>query len=174
MLILRNYLYRIYVVLMPAKQTPVRSVAVEDLDKIAEIFAQYVTNGIITFEEVPSAVVGRRSELRGCRVRLCASPWRDKPAYRDTVEDTMYLAPEWTGKGLGRLLLDRLVAECTQPGVRQVIAVIADTSGLTSAALHYGCGFIDARRLEAVGYMHGRWVNTLLLQRDLDTMGPYR
>ena len=170
---------------MLAEQAHVRPVAVADLDEIAGIFACYVTNSVATFEEVPPGVAHWRRRLDDLAARSLpflaaevggkvvgyayASPWRKSPAYRHTVEDTVYLAPEWTGKGLGRLLLERLLAECARAGVRQVIAVIADTGDPTSAALHHACGFVDAGRLRAVGHKQGRWVDTLLLQRNLTT-----
>ena len=96
-----------------------------------------------------------------------ASPWRPKPAYRHTVEDSVYLAPEQTGKGLGGLLLRAHLADCGRAGVRQVLAVIADAGEPASLALHRACGFTDAGRLREVGYKHGRWIDTVLMQRDL-------
>jgi len=172
---------------MSTEQAHVRPAAVGDLEAIAGIFAPYVVEGVATFEEVPPTVAQwqRRfddlaalllpflvAEVGGEVVGYAyASPWRPKPAYRYTVEDTVYLAQGWTGKGLGRLLLDELLAACTEVGVRQMIAVIADTGDPTSAALHYACGFVEAGRLQAVGHKHDRWVDTLLLQRDLSTGG---
>ncbi|HEY7918714.1 MAG TPA: GNAT family N-acetyltransferase, partial [Streptosporangiaceae bacterium] len=96
-----------------------------------------------------------------------ASPWRPKPAYRHTVEDSVYLAPGQRGRGLGRLLLESLLAGCADAGVRQVIAVIADSGDPASAALHRACGFADAGRLTQVGFKHGRWIDTVLMQREL-------
>jgi phosphinothricin acetyltransferase len=96
-----------------------------------------------------------------------ASPWRPKPAYRHTVEDSVYLAPGQRGRGLGRLLLESLLAGCADAGVRQVIAVIADSGDPASAALHRACGFADAGRLSHVGFKHGRWIDTVLMQREL-------
>ena len=172
---------------MSTEQAHVRPAAVEDLEAIAGIFARYVAESVATFEEVPPTVAQWRWRLDDLAARplpflvaevggevvgyAYASPWRPKPAYRYTVEDTVYVAPEWTGRGLGRLLLDELLAACAQAGVRQMIAVIADTGDPTSAALHYACGFVEAGRLQAVGHKHDRWVDTLLLQRDLSTGG---
>jgi L-amino acid N-acyltransferase YncA len=172
---------------MSTEQAHVRPAAVEDLEAIAGIFARYVVESVATFEEVPPTVAHWRRQLDDLAARplpflvaevggevvgyAYASPWRPKPAYRYTVEDTVYLAPEWTGKGLGRLLLDELLAACAKVGVRQMIAVVADTCDPTSAALHYSCGFVEAGRLQAVGRKHDRWVDTLLLQRDLSTGG---
>jgi phosphinothricin acetyltransferase len=77
------------------------------------------------------------------------------------------LAPGWTGRGLGRLLLAALLAHCARAGARQMIAVIADSGAGASVALHRTCGFTDAGRLAGVGFKHGRWIDTLLLQREL-------
>ena len=96
-----------------------------------------------------------------------ASPWRPKPAYRYTVEDSVYLAPDRTGQGLGRALLGALLIRCAQADVRQVVAVIADSGDGASVALHRSFGFAHVGRLTAVGHKHGRWVDTVLMQRDL-------
>jgi phosphinothricin acetyltransferase len=100
-----------------------------------------------------------------------ASPWRPKPAYRYTVEDTVYISPGHTGRGLGSALLGGLLDGCAAAGVRQVIAVIADTGSDVSAALHRRFGFTEAGRLHGVGRKHGRWIDTVLMQREL---GPDR
>lgn len=172
---------------MSTEQAHIRPAGVEDLEAIAGIFARYVVESVATFEEVPPTVAHWRQRLDDLASRplpflvaevggevagyAYASPWRPKPAYRYTVENTVYVAPEWTGIGLGRLLLDELLAQCAQVGVRQMIAVLADTGDPTSAALHYACGFVEAGRLRAVGRKHDRWIDTLLLQRDLSTGG---
>src|SRR6478735_9180276 len=96
-----------------------------------------------------------------------ASPWRPKSAYRHTVEDTVYLSPGCTGRGIGSALLGTLLAGCAAAGARQVIAVIADTGSDASAALHRRLGFTEAGRLSAVGRKHGRWIDTVLMQKDL-------
>ena len=154
-----------------------------DLGAIAGIFAHYVTSSVITFEETPPAVAHWRARLRrqaesGLPFLVAdvtgtvagyayASPWRPQPAYRHTVEDSVYLAPGRRGRGLGRLLLDGLLAGCAAAGARQVIAVIADTGDPASVALHRACGFTDAGRLREVGGKHGRVIDTVLLQRPV-------
>jgi phosphinothricin acetyltransferase len=166
---------------MSDSQAKVRPAAVGDLDAIAGIFAHYVTGSTLTFEEEPPTVTQWLQRLHslaeyglpflvaeaGGTVAgyAYASPWRPKPAYRHTVEDSIYLAPAHRGKGLGRLLLDALLAACAAAGSRQVIAVIADTGDPASVALHRACGFTEAGRLSGVGYKHGRWIDTVLLQR---------
>ena len=98
-----------------------------------------------------------------------AGPWRRKPAYRLTVEDSVFIAPSRTGTGIGRLLLTELLTACTEAGMRQVIAVIADTGDPASVGLHRACGFTEVGRLNGVGFKHGLWIDTLLMQRTLGT-----
>ncbi len=96
----------------------------------------------------------------------CA-PWKTRPAYRYTAEDSVYLAPRAIGRGIGGQLLDALLTGCVQAGIRQVIAVIVDTDDPASLALHHNRGFVEAGRLTGVGFKHGRWLDTVLLQRSL-------
>ena len=103
-----------------------------------------------------------------------ASPWRPKAAYRHTVEDTVYLSPGCTGRGIGSALLGTLLAGCAAAGARQVIAVIADTGSDASAALHRRFGFTQAGLLSGVGRKHGLWIDTLLMQKELESGGPTR
>ena len=103
-----------------------------------------------------------------------ASPWRPKSAYRHTVEDTVYLSPGCTGRGIGSALLGTLLAGCAAAGARQVIAVIADTGSDASAALHRRFGFTPAGLLSGVGRKHGLWIDTLLMQKELESWGPTR
>jgi phosphinothricin acetyltransferase len=166
----------------------VRPAAPADADQVAAIFAHYVTTSVATFEEVPPTAADWRRRLGALAAAnlpflvaeervgtVCgfayASPWRPKPAYRHTVEDTVYLSPGHTGRGLGSALLSGLLAGCTDAGTRQVIAVIADTGSDASAALHRRFGFTEAGRLSGVGRKHGRWIDTVLMQR---TLGPAR
>jgi L-amino acid N-acyltransferase YncA len=97
-----------------------------------------------------------------------AGPWRRKPAYRATVEDSIFISPQYTGRGVGRLLLTHVLTSCAAARVRQVIAVIADSEAEASVRLHESCGFLHAGRLADVGYKHGNWISTLLMQREID------
>ena len=168
---------------MEAQRVRVRPATPADLGLVADILAFYVRNSVATFEEEPPGVPHWRQRLGDLTERKLpflvaeadgtvagyayASPWRPKPAYRHTVEDSVYLAPGQQGRGLGRLLLESLLARCADAGVRQVIAVIADSGDPASAALHRACGFAEAGRLSQVGFKHGRWIDTVLLQREL-------
>ncbi len=161
----------------------IRPAAPADLDAVAEIYAHYVRHTVATFEETPPTVAAWRRRLDdlaaqglpflvadlsgGVAGYAYAAPWRPRPAYRHTVEDSIYLAPDRTGHGLGGALLGPLVAACARARVRQMIAVVADTGAGASVALHHRFGFTEAGRLTAVGFKHGRWIDTLLLQRAL-------
>ena len=156
-----------------------------DLAGVAGIFAHYVTHSVVTFEDTPPSVTDwarRLDQVTGLGLPFLvartggevagyayASPWRPKPAYRHTVEDTVYLAPGETGRGLGRRLLAELLTGAGQAGARQMVAVIADAGADSEAsvALHRAFGFAHAGRLTAVGRKHGRWIDTVLMQRGL-------
>ena len=168
----------------------IRAAANADAEHIAAIFAHYVTSTMVTFELEPPTVRDWRDKLRESQSAgrpfvvgmvsgqvvgyAYVGPWRLKPAYRHTVEDSVYLAPGHTGLGYGRSLLADLLARACETGARQVIAVIADTGHPASVRLHQGAGFTQAGRLRQVGFKHGHWIDTLLLQRDLSTVmaGP--
>lgn len=168
---------------MAGPQLTIRAATPEDVKAVAEIYAHYVTTSVATFDETSRTLDDWRRRLeeltgRGLPFLVAdlsgevagyayAGPWRPKPAYRHTVEDTIYIAPGHLGRGLGKALLGTLVAESTQAGMRRMIAVIADTGDGASAALHHRFGFTEAGRLTEVGYKHGRWIDTLLMQRPL-------
>jgi L-amino acid N-acyltransferase YncA len=161
----------------------VRRLAPADLNQVSDIFGWYAINSVATFEEAP------RSEAEWTRLAAeldelglpflvadaggpiagysYAGPWRRKPAYRATVEDSIFIAPGHTGRGIGRILLTELLTSCAAAGARQVIAVIADSESDASVRLHESCGFAHAGRLADVGYKHGNWISTLLMQRPL-------
>ena len=162
----------------------VRQATAADLSTVAEIFGWYATHSVATFEEAPRPVHQWR-ELHDLLTELglpflvadadgevagyaYAAPWRQKPAYRYTVEDSIFVAPGMAGRGAGRELLGRLLPAATAAGARQVIAVIADTGDPASVRLHERFGFRPAGQLTAVGYKHGRWIDTLLMQYSAD------
>ena len=163
----------------------VRAAVPADLEQVTAIYAHYVTTSVATFEEVPPTAADWRRRLDDLAGRnlpflvaesgpvvggyAYAAPWRPKPAYRHTVEDTVYVSPAHTGLGLGSALLGALLAGCERAGARQVIAVIADPGSDASVALHRRFGFAPAGRLSGVGRKHGRWMDTVLMQRQLGT-----
>jgi len=163
----------------------VRAAVPADLEQVAAIYAHYVTTSVATFEEIPPTAADwrrRLDDLAGQNLPFLvaesgavvggyayAAPWRPKPAYRHTVEDTVYVSPVRTGLGLGSALLGALLAQCERTGARQVIAIIADSGSDASMALHRRFGFAQAGRLSGVGRKHGRWIDTVLMQRQLGT-----
>ena len=161
----------------------VRPSRAEDLDAIQAIYAHHVLHGLASFEEAPpdAAELAQRREAilaRGLPYLVAeidgkvvgyayAGPYRARSAYRYTLEDSVYVAEGWNGRGIGRVLLTRLVAECERWGGRQLVAVIGDSGNTGSIALHAALGFTHAGLLPAVGFKHGRWVDSVLMQRQL-------
>ena len=160
-----------------------RPATTADLPAIAEIYAHYVVNSVASFElEAPTddewqqrfakvaaagfpfLVVEREGKVAGYAYCL---PWKDRPAYQGTVEDSIYLAPWATGQGAGSELLGALLEASRAADVREVIAVIADSGDPSSIALHKKLGFDEAGRLRQVGHKHGRDIDTVLLQCSL-------
>lgn len=96
-----------------------------------------------------------------------AGPYRLRPAYRFTVEDSIYVRAGREGQGIGRLLLDALIRACENTGARQMIAVIGDAANVSSVRLHEAAGFARAGLLTSVGWKFGRWLDVVLMQRIL-------
>jgi phosphinothricin acetyltransferase len=162
----------------------VRPATPADIPHIARIYAPAVTHGSSSFElEAPDGrEMARRMHavLAGGYPYLAAeadgrfagyayaSVYRTRPAYRFSVEDSIYVDPDMQRRGVGRTLLDALIGECTQRGFRQMLAVIGDSPHQPgSVKLHEACGFRIVGQLPGVGYKFGRWVDTLLMQREL-------
>jgi L-amino acid N-acyltransferase YncA len=161
----------------------IRAAIPADAAAIQTIYAHHVLHGTATFEEVPpdlSEIVRRRAEIvgRGLPYVLAeygdrvlgyayAGPYRARSAYRFTLEDSIYLAPDATGRGLGRRLLERVIADCTAVGARQLVAVIGDSGNAASVALHARLGFAHAGTLRSVGFKFGRWLDTVQMQLAL-------
>jgi L-amino acid N-acyltransferase YncA len=166
----------------------VRPASPADLGQVSEIFGWYAVNSVTTFEasaRTEASWSQHAEELAGLGLPFLvadtdgavagyayAGPWRRKPAYRSTVEDSVFVAPGRTGLGIGRRLLTELLTACADAGLRQVIAVIADSGDQASVGLHLACGFSHAGRLTAVGFKHGRWIDTVLMQRTLAAAAP--
>ena len=162
---------------------PIRPTEPRDIPAITRIYSHSVLHGTASFEIAPpdEAEITRRFEaLRaggfpylvaeddGAVLGYAyAGPYRPRPAYRFTVEDSIYLAPESQGRGLGRALLDRLLAESEKRGYRQVIAVIGDSAQTPSIRLHEAAGFRNIGTLVAVGFKFGRWLDSVLMQKEL-------
>jgi len=96
-----------------------------------------------------------------------AGPYRPRPAYRFSVENSVYMAPAAQGRGIGGRLLAAVIAACEAQGRRRMIAVIGDSANLGSIRLHAAAGFAHVGVLPSVGFKHGRWLDTVLMQRAL-------
>jgi phosphinothricin acetyltransferase len=159
----------------------------DDMPAIAAIYAHHVLNGLASFEEEPpdlEEMRRRRGEVlrRGLphlAARLdgktvgyaYASPYRARSAYRFSIENSVYVAEGMAGRGIGRELLGALIARCEKGPWRQMIAIIGDSANAASIALHRAHGFRMVGTLEAVGFKHGRFVDTVLMQRALGALG---
>lgn len=158
---------------------------------ITAIYAEAVAHGTASWELDPpdTAEMARRMadiQARGypCLVALAgggvagyayASAYRPRPGYRFTVEDSVYVAPVWQGRGIGRRLLAALIDATTQQGYRQMIAVIGGSENAPSIALHAALGFTHVGLLPAIGFKQGRWLDSVLMQRSLgpgDAISP--
>jgi phosphinothricin acetyltransferase len=161
----------------------VRDSADSDLAAIRAIYAHHVEHGFGSFEEVPPSLAEMAERRSGVLARglpylaaqsegavlgyAYASAFRPRAAYRYSLEDSIYVAPDAAGRGIGRLLLSALLARAEAWGARQMVAVIGDTGNLGSIGLHTALGFRMVGVLEGVGYKRGRWVDSVTMQRVL-------
>jgi len=169
----------------------VRPSVADDLAAIQAIYAHHVSHGFGSFEETPPdagemaarrlAIIERGmphlvAEVDGRVLGYAyAGPYRPRPAYRYTIENSVYVAQEAVGRGVGRALLGTLIEVCQAGPWRQMVAVIGDRENTASIALHAAQGFHEAGHLKAVGFKHGRWVDVVIMQRPLgagDDEGP--
>jgi L-amino acid N-acyltransferase YncA len=168
----------------PAMSILIRPATAADVPAITAIYGHAVTFGTATFELDPpdAAEMGARFDalaaggfpyLVGCTQDgrtvgyAYAGLYRTRVAYRHTLEDSIYIDPAFHRRGVGRALLDRLVAESEARGFRQMVAVIGDSAQIASIALHRAAGFRMIGTFEAVGFKFGRWLDTVMMQRAL-------
>jgi phosphinothricin acetyltransferase len=150
---------------------------------IQAIYAHHVRTGLGSFEELPPALeemTRRRAEILshglpyltaeqgGAIVGYAyAGKFRPRSAYRYSVEDSIYVAPDAQRQGIGRQLLDELIGRCTKLGYRQMVAVIGDSANHGSIGVHAAAGFAEVAKLPAIGFKFGRWVDCVMMQRPL-------
>jgi phosphinothricin acetyltransferase len=155
----------------------------EDLDAITRIYGHHVLHGTGTFETTPPSVADMTT--RRADVLAKGLPWlvvedggellgfaygnwfKPRPAYRFSVEDSIYMAPEAAGKGLGRALLAELLAALERAGVRKVMAVIGDSANAGSIGVHRALGFEPAGVISSCGWKFDRWLDIVLMQKPL-------
>jgi phosphinothricin acetyltransferase len=163
--------------------TSIRPAGPADIPAITRIYAHAVMHGTASFETEPpdEAEMTRRFRMlaeggfpyhvaeNGGAVAGYAyvGPYRTRPAYRWTVEDSIYVDAGAQRRGLGRALLDRLIADSEAGGFRQMIAVIGDSAQIASIELHRAAGFRMVGTLENVGFKFGRWLDSVIMQRAL-------
>ena len=163
--------------------TTIRPADLSDIAAITRIYAHAVEHGTASFELEPpdEAEITRRyhalrngrfpyivAEIDGAVAGYAyAGPYRARPAYRFTIEDSIYIDPAMHRRGVGRALLERLLVESEKEGFRQMIAVIGDSNQAPSIELHKALGFRMVGTFEAVGYKFGRWLDSVLMQKAL-------
>jgi L-amino acid N-acyltransferase YncA len=162
----------------------IRDARPEDLPNVREIYNHYVANSTVTFDEIPMTLKALRSKFQhltklGMPFIVAESPsgqilgyayvypWKEKAAYRFTVENSIYLGPAATGKGLGRALMAELITRSKAAGLKEIIAVIADKGAEASIAMHKNFGFKEIGHMGKVGFKFGRWLGTVLMQKSL-------
>ena len=162
----------------------IRDATVADLPSVRAIYNHYVLNSVVTFDEEPMTLRALKLKFANAKklnmpyiVAVSPSgqilgyayvyPWKEKAAYRFTVENSIYLGPASTGKGLGKALLAALIEKSKEAGLKEIIAVIADKGAEGSIALHKRYGFKESGRMGKVGFKFDRWIGTVLMQRSL-------
>lgn len=161
-----------------------RPATADDAEALAAIYGDACLHGVGTFEEVPpaagemaarlAAVLGRGlpyvlAEIEGQIAGFAyAAPFRLRAAYRFTVEDSVYIHPDFKGRGVGRVLLSRVLADCEALGLRQVIAVIGGSDNEGSIGLHRALGFDLQGTMRGVGHKFGAWRDIVMMQRALN------
>ena len=162
----------------------IRDARLEDMPDVREIYNHYVANSTVTFDEVAQSLRETRSKFQhlkklGMPYLVAESPsqqilgyayvypWKEKAAYRFTVENSIYLRAASTGKGLGRVLMGELITASKAAGLKEIIAVIADKGAEASIKMHRDFGFKEIGRMGKVGFKFERWLGTILLQKSL-------
>lgn len=161
----------------------VRDAAEADLPAIREIYAHHVLRGLASFEEEPPDLEEMRRRFRAVKEKglpwlaaevegavrgyAYAAPYHHRPAYRHAVENSVYVDHRVMRRGLGAALLDRLIDSCTQKGLRRMVAVIGDSANAASIKLHERAGFRLVGVLPSIGFKHGRWLDSVIMQRAL-------
>ncbi len=161
----------------------IRPATPADIPAITRIYAYAVQHGTASFELEPpdEAEMARRqrtlvdggypyivAEIDDALAGYAyAGPYRPRPAYRFSVEDSIYVDPHAQRRGVGRVLLEHLIEECERRGFRQMIAVIGDSAQAPSIELHRALGFRMIGAVENVGYKFGRWLDSVNMQRAL-------
>ena len=161
----------------------VRAATAADIPAIAQIYAHHVLHGLASFELTApdvAEITRRYHAVRALKLPYLvaevagqvtgyayAGVYRTRPAYRFTVENSVYVDTGYRGHGIGSALMPVLIDGCEKAGRRQIIAVIGDSANDASIKLHEKFGFARIGTLPAVGYKFGRWVDSVLMQKEI-------
>ena len=175
---------------MSSSPATIRDATEGDIPAIHAIYAHHVLHGLASFEEVPPGVEEMRSRYQSVRTAGkpyivaeldgvvagygYASAYRARTAYRFTLENSIYIDQRHRGRGVGTALIEALVARCRGGPWRQMLAVIGDSDNAASIGLHRKAGFREVGVLRKVGFKHGRWVDSVLMQLELSPDDPPR
>ena len=163
----------------------------KDIPAITSIYGHHVLHGTGTFETEPPSetdIAARRADVLGKGLPhlvmehdeqiagfAYANWFKPRPAYRYSVEDSIYMAPEMSQKGWGRALLAELAAHCEAAGIRKMMAIIGDSANVGSVGVHLALGFTEVGRIESCGWKLGAWRDIVIMQKPLglgDSMPP--
>lgn len=161
----------------------IRAAIDSDITAIQAIYAHHVRHGLGTFETEPPGTAEmqrRHAQITGdgfpylvaldagqLLAYAYANHFRTRAAYRHTVEDSIYVAADAVGRGIGKALLQALIERCAAQGLRQMLAIIGDSANAASIGVHRSCGFEHAGVMKAVGRKFDRWVDVVIMQRPL-------
>lgn len=165
----------------------IRDATATDMAQVQAIYAFHVLHGLASFEETPPSpaeMIERRAAVlaRGLPYLVAesggdifgysyTSAYRTRPAYRFTIEDSVYVREGAMGQGTGSALLAELIRRCEMGPWKQMVAIIGDSENAASIALHARHGFGMVGTIKSAGFKHGRWVDTVLMQRALVSNG---
>lgn len=167
-----------------SKNIIIRDATINDMEVVQQIYAYHVLNGLGTFEEIPPNIEEMQS--RFSKVTQHNYPYlvaeldqviigyayggffRERSAYRFTVEDSVYISPEYLGLGVGKKLLNELIYVCQERGFRQMFAIVGDSNNLSSRNLHQSCGFSMCGIMKDAGFKFNKWVDVVIMERSLD------
>jgi phosphinothricin acetyltransferase len=164
----------------------IRDARTSDAEAIAAIYAHHVLHGTASYDYEPPSVADTLAKIE----RIAAAGWpflvaeadgqvagyayatqfRDRAAYRFTCENSIYVQPDWIGRGIGKALLHALIDRAAACGFRQMVGVIGGGEP-ASVALHAACGFREVGRLSAVGWKNERWLDSVYVQREIPKTG---
>jgi phosphinothricin acetyltransferase len=161
----------------------IRNASFDDIEQVQAIYSQSVLEGTGSWEYDPPSLTEMQNRFETITAAnypfivaidgdivlgyAYANTYKTRIGWRFCVEDSIYIAPQYQGKGIGKALLIKLIDECANRGFMQMIAVIGDAENLGSVALHKACGFTHMTTLKNVGYKFGKWLDSVIMQYSI-------